>query len=658
MALTTMPQPKPMNQTVTKELIRQLAGDRYFERGVNYFRQGRVTELEDFGDSVEATVEGTEEYVVKLSVKSGELEHECNCPLGEDDAFCKHCVAVALAWLDGQGKIAAANNGRPAKTSNSTKITDEDIAGALDAEDKAALVRLILDWAQENAALKEKLMGLAARRKGPETGIAFAKRALEKAIRVRRYMDYREMRGYAAAVDTAIDLVEDLFASGQAAGIIDLCETGVRWLSTAIEQVDDSDGYMTSLMERLQDLHLRACKEVMPDPVALAASLFKAEISGSFGEWSNCLESYAEVLGEHGLAAYRSLAQAAWAKVPVRTERDAGNARENYYRITSIMESMARRSGNLEELVAVLERDLSSAFNYQHIAGLYRDAGDREQALAWAERGMKAMPGHEGAGLRLFVAEEYRHIDRYADALRIVWLEFRDNPSLESYKRLEDYARADEDWDDWRGQALAYLRRRLSNGNNKPGKTAALVHNWRYRQDRSLVVEIFLYEQKPEEAWVEAQAGGCSSSLWLRMAEQREKQQPDDAKAVYLRLGEDTILRSSGNYDEGIALLERAASAARSAGKSCEFEAELDALFKKYKAKRNLQKRAAERRRFLYLQASSPGQSGSMRRGAVFPGGGANIDGHGKDGENDSNHKKRGRKVHCASSLPVEYQKQ
>ena len=605
MALTTMPQPKPMNQTITKDIIRQLAGDRYFERGVNYFRQRRVTELEDFGDSVEAIVEGTEEYVVKLSAKSGELEHECNCPLGEDDAFCKHCVAVALAWLDGQGKIAAAKNGGSAKTSKSTKITDEDIAGALDAEDKAALVRFILEWAQDNAALKEKLMRLAARRKGPETGIAFAKRTLEKAIRVRRYVDYREMRGYAVTVDAAIDLVEDLFGNGHADSVIDLCETGVRWLSVAIEQVDDSDGYMTSLMERLQDLHLRACNDAKPDPVALAARLFQAEICGGFGEWSNCLQGYAEVLGEQGLAAYRSLAQAAWAKVPARTERGAENARENYYRITSIMEAMARRSGNVEELVAVLERDLSSAFNFLRIAGLYRDAGDREQALVWAERGMKAMPGYEGAGLRLFVAEEYRHIDRYADALRIVWLEFRDNQSLENYKRLEDFARAAEDWEDWRGQALAHLRRRLSNGNNKPGKATALVHNWRYRQDRSLLVEIFLYEQRPEEAWAEAQAGGCSSSLWLCMAEQREKHHPDDAKAIYLRIGDDAILRASGNYDEGVALLERAASAARSAEKSGEFEAELDALLKKYKAKRNLQKRAAERRRFLYLQASA-----------------------------------------------------
>jgi uncharacterized Zn finger protein len=603
MALTTMMQSTVLSQTLTKDLILRLAGDRYFQRGVNYFRQGRVAEFEDSGDSVEAIVEGTEEYVVALAVKSGELEHDCNCPLGLDEEFCKHCVAVALAWLDALAATAPAKPGGASKTSNSAKITSEDIAAALDTADKATLVNLVLEWAKDNAALKDKLTQMAARRKGPEAGIALARKTLEKAIRIRGFVDYREMRSYAAKVETAIDAVEELFRTGQAVGVIDLCEAGVSWLSTAIEEVDDSDGYMTMLMERLQDLHLRACVEAKPAAVILARKLFQAEMSGNFGEWRDCAEKYAAVLGEEGLAAYRSLAEAAWAKVPVKTERGGDYGKESHYRITQIMEALARQSGNVEELIAVLERDLSHAHNYLRIAGIYREAGERDKALAWAERGMKAMPGYEGTSLRQFVAEEYRHGDRHADALRIMWIEFRDNPNLNSYKRLEEFARAAEDWEDWRGQALAHVRRTLATNGSKPGHANALAHNWRYRrQDRSLPVEIFLYEGKAEEAWTEAQAGGCSDSLWLRLAKLREKQHPDDAKAIYLRLGEQAILQASGNYDDGVTLLERAAVAAQATGKSAEFEAELELLLKKFKAKRNLQKRAAERRRFLYLQ--------------------------------------------------------
>jgi uncharacterized Zn finger protein len=602
MALTTMTQSNPLSQTLTKDLILRLAGDRYFERGVNYFRQGRVTEFEDFGDSVEAIVEGTEEYVVKLKAKSGGLEHDCNCPLGMDDEFCKHCVAVALAWLDALATAAPQKTGGASKPSNPAKITGEDIAAAIDAADKATLAKLLLEWAEDDAALKDKLTHMAARRKGPEAGMALAKKTLEKAIRIRGYVEYREMRRYAAKVETAIGAVEELLRSGQAVGVIDLCETGLRWLSTACEGVDDSDGYMTMLMERLQDIHLRACIEAKPPAVALARKLFQAEMSSSFNEWSDAAEKYAEVLGEEGLAAYRSLAEAAWAKVPVKTERSSDYGKESHYAITRIMKALARQSGNMEELVAVLERDLSHAYAYEQIAGIYREAGARDQALIWAERGMKAMPGYEGAGLRQFVAEEYRHSDRHADALRIVWIEYRDSPSLAGYKRLEEFARAAEDWEEWRGQALAHVRRTLAGNERKPGKANALVHNWSFqKRDHSLLVEIFLYEGKAEEAWAEAQTGGCGDSLWLRLAKLREKKHPADAKAIYLRLGEQEILRASGNYDAGVALLERAAATAQALGKSGEFETELDLLLKKHKAKRNLQKRAAERRPFLYL---------------------------------------------------------
>jgi len=592
-----MSQSNLLSKCLTREQVLRLAGEHYFERGLSYFRQGRVTEFEDFGESVEAIVEGTEEYVVRLECKSKGLEHDCNCPLGEDGEFCKHCVAVALKWMSAQEKEPSAEPAGTAKPAKAVKITDDDIAGALNAADKATLVKLLLEWAEENEPLREKLVHLAARSKGPEVSAALARKTLEKAIRIRRFVDYREMRAYAKGARTAIDLVEELLRCGQAAGVIDLCEAGVRWLAAACEQVDDSDGYMSELMERLEDLHLRACAEAKPNPALLAAKLFHGEMSDGYGLWTNCLEKYAEVLGAEGLAAYRALAEAAWAKVPVKTTADYG--KESYSGIARIMETLARQSGDVEALVAVLERDLSSTHRYLRIAEEYRAAGDRDKALAWAERGVAASTGTDGAMLRRFVAEEYRHRDRHADALRIIWIEFRESPSLQAYQRLEDFARAAEDWDDWRGQALALVRKTVAAEGAKP----ALRTSWSYRRrDHSLLVEIFLHEGSADEAWAEAQSGGCDERLWLQLADLRKKNYPADAKAVFLRFAEQAIAKESGGkYDDAVHLLERAAAAAQVMGKSMQFHTELDALLLNYKVKRNLHKRVAVRREHLYL---------------------------------------------------------
>lgn len=593
-----------LRQFLTADYILRLAGERYYQRGLDYFRRGKVVELENLGNRVEAIVHGTEEYLVKLAAKSGGLEHRCNCPLGLDEEFCKHCVAVALAWLEEQSANSAGTAGRTdyeIRTAGSARITDEDIADALNAQDKEVLVNQIFAWAESNEPLREKLMQMAARRKSPEAGLAQARKNLERVIRVRRFVDYREMPGYASSVEAALAELEDLLKDGQAAGVANLCEVGMRRLSSVIESVDDSDGYITTLMEQIQDLHLRACIQAEPEPGLLAQKLFHAEMNSHYDEWSGCAPKYANVLGEEGLAAYRALAHAAWAKVPAKAELGADHG-SSHYRITAIMETLAQLSGNVEELVAVLERDLTHAHQYLRIAEIYRQAGDREKALAWAEQGMKAAPGYEGAQLRAFVAEEYQLNDRHADALRIIWIEFRERPDLESYKRLEQFARAAEDWEDWRGQALSHVRRTLTNDDRKAPKATALVHNWRYRnRDRSLLVEIFLYEGKVDEAWQEAQAGGCGDRLWLQLAQLREKQHPEDAGAIYLRLGEQAIVRASGNYDAGVVLLEQAAAVARLLGKSEVFETGLELLLKKYKAKRNLLKRVAERREFLYM---------------------------------------------------------
>ena len=58
------------------------------------------------------------------------------------------------------------------------------------------------------------------------------------------------------------------------------------------------------------------------------------------------------------------------------------------FRITRIMQALAQSSGNLADLVAVKERDLSIGYRFLQIAELCREHGEADAALEWAERGM------------------------------------------------------------------------------------------------------------------------------------------------------------------------------------------------------------------------------------------------------------------------------
>ena len=71
------------------------------------------------------------------------------------------------------------------------------------------------------------------------------------------------------------------------------------------------------------------------------------------------------------------------------------------------METLAKQSGNVEELVAVKSRDLSLAWHFLEIAEIYRNAKNRDMALEWAERGLAAFPVRTDSRLRDFLIEEY-----------------------------------------------------------------------------------------------------------------------------------------------------------------------------------------------------------------------------------------------------------
>lgn len=134
-----------MESLIDRRTLRRMAGARAFERGEDYCAGGQVRALVEHENVITAKVLGTREYRVKLWVENGDLEFSCTCPVGTDGAFCKHCVAVGLAWL-GQGREGGATSKRPAKPS----VTMDDVRTHLIAQGKEALVDLLVERAMED----------------------------------------------------------------------------------------------------------------------------------------------------------------------------------------------------------------------------------------------------------------------------------------------------------------------------------------------------------------------------------------------------------------------------------------------------------------------------------------------------------------------------
>ncbi|MBL0161464.1 MAG: SWIM zinc finger family protein [Bryobacterales bacterium] len=587
--------PNNLAWTTNDAVIRRLAGGRSYQRGLDYFSQGQVESLEDGGDCVRAIVRGNQKYHVILAADDEVPEYSCDCPVGSDGAFCKHCVAVALAWMN-----RAAEPSKAVGRRKTEELTLVDAGKILQAKDKDTLLRLVLDWAKDDDRLRERLILYAARSAGPDRAADTVRRAFDNAVSVDGFIPYREATAWARGVDDAIDSIDQLLKDGQAGAVIELCELALQSLLEAVEAIDDSDGHFSMLRDRLQDIHYRACQKARPDPPELARRLFQWEMQSDFDVFFGAAEQYADILGAKGMKVYGELAETEWAKVPARTVKSQRSEWGQHFRITHIMESLAKASGDVEQLVTVMSHDLSSAHSYLRIAEAYRDARQHENALHWAEKGLKAFPDRTDARLREFVAEQYHRRGRHEEAMKLMWAEFIQQPLLAAYKTLERHANKAGAWPEWRERALAEIRSRIAKAKQKARQPA---HS-RWMQDEgdySPLVEIFLFEGDPESAWREAQTGGCSDRLWLRLAAAREKANPEDAAPIYMKLAEAAVAATSnGRYEDSVGLLVKAATAMRRIDRSAEFVHQLDALRVKYKIKRNFIKQLEQKRKSLY----------------------------------------------------------
>ena len=557
--------------------LRHMAGERSFERGEEYFSDGSVRSLAEHAGTLSAKVLGTRPYKVKLWIEDGGLGYSCTCPVGAEGGFCKHCVAVGLTWLS-QPKTAKGKHG--------PQVTMKDVRASLAAQPKEALVDMVMTQAMGDGRLRQKLLIKTATKGRKRIDVSTYRNAIDQAMDNDGFVDYREAHSYAEGISDVVESIQDLMKQGHAEEVVELAEYALRAVEDAIESVDDSDGNMGDFLDELQEIHLAACRKARPDPEKLAKRLFQWEMATDWSTFHGAAATYAKVLEAKGLAAYRKLAEAEWSRVPPRGPGSEGFSKHST--ITHIMETLAQQTGDVEAVVTVKKRDLSSAHDYLDVAQTYKQVRKYDLALEWAQKGMKVFPEGTDSRLREFLAAEYHRRRRHEDAMPLAWANFTEDAEdsgLSEYQKLKTHADRCGKWPEWREKALTCLRERIAK--EKAAASKSLVRRSE-RADYSDLVDIYLWEKDVESAWREAQDGGCSDELWLRLASLREAQHPADAVPVYQAQVESSLGQKNDlGYRCAINLLRKVRGLMSRLDRDAEFARYLESVRSAHKPKRN-----------------------------------------------------------------------
>lgn len=503
----------------TRADVRTLAGERAFGRGLGYL--GAVAELATRGNRVTASVSGTEDYRVVLTISdAGGVRGECDCPQGKEGFFCKHCVAVALTIL---------GDGPPVSARRTDEATDS--AGPGDRSPKHAslqawlrtrtkddLLELVLDQLMEDDEWRRRLELRSATAVADLDSIYARITDLLDATEFAPYgyVEEGDSSRFARRLRDAAAIVAELVEADLPDDAVAIAEYALETVAESCRNARDPSGVIADAADDLVASHRAACAVARPDPEGLANFLAERTLDR---DDVPCVDfaDYLDLLGARGLAELRARFTAARKANPAGwSERRA-------------LERLLSLTGDIDELVALLSANLDhQGRGHLRIATELDQAGRAGEALAWAERGLREA-SHPSDDLVSYVVQRYWSAGRDAGALTVRRDRFAVTRDLAGFQQLRVAATRAGDWPATRSWALDLLRAdAMAGGSGRPlGQLGHL-------EPDSVLVNVLIDEGDLAAAW-DAAKHHASEDQWLRLADLVAQTRSADALAVYLR---------------------------------------------------------------------------------------------------------------------------
>lgn len=214
---------------ITIEEIMSLCNETSYERGMEYYKEGRINRVEFFGNKLKTIVVGTYNYEVTVKLDKG-IKASCTCPY-DWGGYCKHIIATLILLSENYDKI------------KKSKLKEENrITKVLNNISEEELKDFLLSEFEDNSTLRTHFLTRFSENEKEKSIIEFKK---DIKMLYREAEDPNGFIHYGKVVD--FSHFKDL--AGRYFKKRDFLESAkiYRALSEAIAEemdcVDDSDGY-------------------------------------------------------------------------------------------------------------------------------------------------------------------------------------------------------------------------------------------------------------------------------------------------------------------------------------------------------------------------------------------------------------------------------
>jgi uncharacterized Zn finger protein len=484
--------------------LRGWAGATIAARGREYQQNGSVRDLAMTDDHrLVASVDGTHEYAISVSIERGHLTSECTCPYG---ISCKHAVAVVLEYLRCQEdneavRKAASNDSRLKRLEGAVKedgfndwddddededySDDEDFAADDDDGDgnevharrqkaktvadgalaflkqrtKQDLIEIITDLARHNPSVQQSLKDRRNLAQGnPAKLIEAVRRDISRISQEAGWKDNWSGQGSIPNYAPVRERLNTLLSGGHADALIDIAE---ELLDAGTEQLEMSDDEGETAEE------IASCLEIvfkaLPQSSRVPAERLLWAIEMALKDQHElCGGAYGFLETKHAAADWHTVADELLARRGAKAAESEAEFSTSYRRdrLTDWIIVALGKSARSDEIIPLCETEADKTLSYVRLVNRLMSAKRWDDAERWIERGITATrqkwPGI-ASELRQAMKKLREREEDWLGVAAIFAVEFFVQPALETFEKLAAAAKRAAVWPAVREHALHYL---------------------------------------------------------------------------------------------------------------------------------------------------------------------------------------------------------
>ncbi|WCM94264.1 SWIM zinc finger family protein [Acidovorax sp. NCPPB 2350] len=588
--------------------LQRMSGPAVFGRGRTYAASGAIETLQESplrpGEqaALAAVVHGTQAYQVRVWIDADdELDGACDCPHAQEGNFCKHLVALSLAWRSGLGgqavesdpeaarKVAAA--AKRARTQADRRDALRRFVGEQPAQ---ALAERLWAWAERDRDLMAELKAWALQQQASDDPKAL-RSTITDLLRPRGdFLDWRESVAYARRAAGVVAMLKPWLERDPEV-LRDLCEHALRRLYKAAAEADDSDGGIGGVMQDVMGLLADALRAA-PPPAAWTDRWFALMAEDPWGLWNE--PDLLAAAGPAVRARYAERARQDWeawlSSHPPAAVPSAAGARRVFIDQDTLRRGELRRrylagircQDDPRALHDAMAASLDEARDFLELVALCEGQGWHREALQWVQAGTRRHPRDQRLEDALLCCYERDGWDEEALAIRRRRLE--QSPSPKAYAEvLKAARRAGRDPAAYRAELFDWAERREDPGRPEVSAARKRASGPQGPVERVVTVRVqwLLAERAPDAALALVRQPGarCDPTVLEELAQRLPAEQDADAVELLQRVFTHAMAMASSPYARPLelvrAIVARMPAEARSPW--------LASLRAEYKPKRN-----------------------------------------------------------------------